>query len=194
MGQNRIVCELITGAVGLSVFFAAACGGASGETGGAASTAPTPGRGEIDSTRVVELPPTPTPGGAFVIPKVAPILGVKDVIPTLDPSAVVTGDPGRGRQLFETIGCTECHSTGTETVVGPGLGGVRLRAPDRVAQIKLVPRQTLSITPDKYIQDSIVNPQNFVVPGFENATKMESFAHLSRGELADVVAYVESLP
>lgn len=142
----------------------------------------------------VELPPTATPGGEFVIPKIKPIFGAKDVIPTLESSALTIGDPAHGKQLFNTIGCSGCHSTGGETIVGPGLGGVKARSADRVAQIKLVPRQSLSITPDKYVEDSIVNPQNFVVPGFENAPKMESFAHLSRQDLADVMAYVESLP
>jgi cytochrome c2 len=142
----------------------------------------------------VELPPTPTPGGEFVIPKINPIFGTKDVIPTLESSALTIGDPAHGKELFNTIGCSGCHSTGSNTIVGPGLGGVKARSPDRVAQIKLVPRQSLSIIPDRYIEDSIVNPQNFVVPGFENVTKMETFTHLSRQELADVIAYVESLP
>jgi len=151
-----------------------------------------PSKGSPHAT--VELPPTPTPGGEIVIPKVKPIFGARDIIPTLDPSALTVGDPARGKVLFNTIGCSGCHSVGSDVIVGPGLGGVRARSAERVAQIKLVPRQSLSITPGKYVEDSILNPHNFIVPGFENAPKMESFAHLSSQELADLLAYVESLP
>ena len=173
------------------------CGGGDAGESQSGSTRPAGASGALSgdaAQATVELPPTPTPGGEFVIPKIKPIFGAKDVIPTLESSALIAGDAARGKELFNTIGCSGCHSTGSDTVVGPGLGGVKSRSADRVAQIKLVPRQSVSITPDKYVQDSIVNPQNFIVPGFENATRMENFSHLSVQDLADVVAYVESLP
>ena len=183
--------------VGCVLALTAACGGGAGTGSNQEATSAPAAPGATDKgapQATVELPPTPTPGGDIVIPKINPIFGVKDVIPTLEPSALTIGDPARGKELFGTIGCSGCHSTGSNVIVGPGLCGVKARSADRVAQIKLVPRQSLSITPDKYIEDSIFNPQNFVVAGFENATKMESFAHLSRQDLADVIAYVESLP
>ncbi|MCU0490393.1 MAG: cytochrome c [Chloroflexaceae bacterium] len=39
-------------------------------------------------------------------------------------AALPVGDATRGKEVFETNGCTACHTTTDEKLVGPGLRGV----------------------------------------------------------------------
>ncbi|MBI4219328.1 MAG: c-type cytochrome [Chloroflexi bacterium] len=84
------------------------------------------------------------------------------------------GDPQRGEQLFARKGCSGCHSTGTNTIVGPGLAGVGDRA-----------------GAEAYITESVRNPAAFVVPGFPNA--MPQFGTITDQELNDLIAYLLTL-
>jgi cytochrome c2 len=84
------------------------------------------------------------------------------------------GDARKGEQLFASKGCSGCHSTGTKTVVGPGLAGVADRAGAEV-----------------YLWESIRNPAAFIVPGFPNA--MPPFGTLTDQEVNDLIEYLKTL-
>ena len=83
------------------------------------------------------------------------------------------GDAANGQALFTTNGCSACHSTGTDTVVGPGLAGVSQRGDDA------------------YLTESIKSPNAVVAEGF--APLMPAFPALSDGNVADLVAYLKTL-
>ena len=92
-----------------------------------------------------------------------------------------TGDAMAGEQLFSANGCTACHSTGENTIIGPGLNGVYVRAGERTA-----------LDADGYIEQSIREPSAFVVDGF-TAGLMPTFDELSASEITDLIAYLKAL-
>ena len=73
-------------------------------------------------------PPTPTPGGSFTLPSIRPASGIP-VQPTLSATApavegAIVADADRGSTLFTSeFGCSGCHSTGTDMIVGPAREG-----------------------------------------------------------------------
>ena len=92
-----------------------------------------------------------------------------------------TGDAIAGEQLFSDNGCTACHSTGEETIIGPGLAGIYVRAGQRT-----------SLDAEAYIEESIREPGAFVVDGF-TAGLMPAFDDLTASEITDMVAYLKTL-
>ncbi len=101
---------------------------------------------------------------------------------TEDASRQLAGDPLSGEQLFADNGCTACHSTGEETIIGPGLAGIYARSEGRVD----------SRTAEAYIEESIREPGAFVVDGFTEGL-MPSFDDLSASEITDLIAYLKTL-
>jgi len=114
--------------------------------------------------------------------------GVKTVSPLpqtvegkLPTTTQPTGDPAAGKQLFSAQGCGACHtyqpaaSTGK---VGPDLDHLS-------ADAQKANRGPL---PD-YVHESIVDPNAYVVPGFQQGV-MPSFASLSPQQVADLVAFL----
>ncbi len=83
------------------------------------------------------------------------------------------------------VGCISCHSLKTDvTTVGPSLYGINLRADKLVA----------GLTAQQYIKESIINPDAYLVSGYEPAVM---FAHykqeLSEAEINAIVAYLLNL-
>jgi cytochrome c len=104
-------------------------------------------------------------------------------------SASLEGSADRGGTLFRTAqgavpACSTCHSTGQEKIVGPGLGGISTEAGKRV--------RGQSAT--DYIRTSIVNPGAFLVPGFQNIMPPVYAQRLSDQDIADLIAYLMTLP
>jgi len=91
------------------------------------------------------------------------------------------GDEIAGEQLFSDNGCTACHSTGEETIIGPGLAGIYVRAGERT-----------SLDAEAYIEESIREPGAFVVDGF-TAGLMPAFDDLTASEITDMIAYLKTL-
>lgn len=91
------------------------------------------------------------------------------------------GDAAAGQALFNGQGCSACHSTGTDKVVGPGLSGIYARAASRT-----------SLDADAYIEQSVREPVAFVVDGF--APIMPSFdTQLSDSDVRDLIAFLKTL-
>ncbi|WDL99990.1 cytochrome c [Alicyclobacillus cycloheptanicus] len=85
---------------------------------------------------------------------------------------VLIGDPAKGQQLFQQ-NCASCHSTGTETIFGPGLKGL-------------------------FSKSSLPNGQPVTVANVEawiqtGGGNMPSFAQLSDQDRADLAAYLKTL-
>ena len=91
--------------------------------------------------------------------------------PTARPAG---GDAANGESLFTSQGCSACHSTGSNTVIGPGLAGIGDRGDDA------------------YIRDSITDPNAVLVDGFP-AVMPETFGSLPESDLEDLVAYLKTL-
>ena len=96
--------------------------------------------------------------------------------------SVADGDVYAGESLFSSAGCTACHSTGDNTIIGPGLAGIYTRAGDRT-----------SLDSDAYIEQSIREAEAFVVDGFPSPTLMPSFDDFTDDEITNLIAYLKTL-
>jgi len=97
--------------------------------------------------------------------------------PTLSPQAQV------GKQVFSRD-CGACHSTSPDTIiVGPSLAGIANRAATRV--------------PDQdaytYLLTSIMQPDAYLVEGYENLMPNNLSKQLTGEELDAVIAYLQTL-
>ena len=77
--------------------------------------------------------------------------------------------------------CAACHSTGAESIVGPGLSGVGDRAGSRVA----------GMSADEYLEQSIREPGEYIVPDFPAV--MVSWSSLGDEKIDALVTYLKTL-
>ena len=95
-----------------------------------------------------------------------------------------SGDEANGEALFTSLGCSACHSIGTDALIGPGMAGLADRASGRVEDLSV----------GQYIYQSIVDPSAFVVSDFPDNVMPQVFADmLTDEELNDLVEYLKSL-
>lgn len=85
----------------------------------------------------------------------------------------LTGDAEIGQRLFRSEGCSACHSTDKNRIVGPGLAGISSRGDDA------------------YIRQSLSEPGAVVVEGYPNV--MPRFSGLSEETVNHLVAYLKTL-
>jgi mono/diheme cytochrome c family protein len=87
-----------------------------------------------------------------------------------------------GEQIFTAAGCAGCHTfspAGSNGTIGPNLNDLK------AAATKYAKGQT----PEEYVQESIVKPDAFLVPGFGNA--MPSFeGRLTDKQIQTLVEYL----
>jgi mono/diheme cytochrome c family protein len=100
-----------------------------------------------------------------------------------------SGDAGHGAVIFnQGVGdappCAACHRTDSSALVGPGLGGLSARAGSRVS----------GLSARDYVYQSIVSPARYLVSGYTNVMYSSYGEKLSPQDIADVMAYVLSLP
>jgi cytochrome c oxidase subunit 2 len=94
-------------------------------------------------------------------------------------------DATHGGTLYQESGCKACHSLDGAKGVGPtwrGLFG---------SQVKLADGSTVTAD-EAYLTESIKLPGAKTVEGFP-ANAMPSFAYLTDGQVADLVAFIETL-
>jgi mono/diheme cytochrome c family protein len=96
--------------------------------------------------------------------------------------ALAVADPTQGPVLATSKGCIGCHSLDPEAVMtGPTWHNVGDHAIIRVA----------TESPAEYIHQSIVNTNDFVVPGYPaNIMPANYGEQLSTQELANIIAYL----
>ena len=104
--------------------------------------------------------------------------------PTPEPTPTLSTEQITGKQVFARE-CGSCHSVDDDTViVGPAMGGIATRAGTRV------PGQDTST----YLYNSILNPSDYVVDGFEDGLMPQTLAKQMTGEEMDaVIAYLLTL-
>ncbi len=88
-----------------------------------------------------------------------------------------------GKNLFTSIGCTACHSTTEEVIVGPGMLGISSRASSRVT----------GMNSKEYLYEAIKEPNNFIVDDFQSNLMPEYKNVLRDGEVSSLVSYLLSL-
>lgn len=116
-------------------------------------------------------------GGVFLLVACSAAQPVPTPTPTLDAHLV------QGKQLFSAH-CASCHAIEAGTViVGPSLFALTERLPQR---------QT-DLTPEQYIEQSILQPSAYLVPGFDDLMPSNIGKRLSGEELDAIVGYVLSL-
>ena len=103
-----------------------------------------------------------------------PVPAADSTAPDNPGDAVASGpDIANGQSKFSSLGCSGCHSTGTNRLVGPGLAGISARG-------------------DDYIRESIVDPSAVITDRFPDIMP-KPFATLEDSDIADLVAYLKSL-
>lgn len=108
-------------------------------------------------------------------------------VPPEGTTATTLGDPvALGAQLVEDTGCTACHSTGSETLVGPAWGGLYGH------EATLADGSTVTID-EAYLTQSILDPDAQVATGFESGVMPPYADMLETDEVAAIVAYIRSL-
>lgn len=138
--------------------------------------------------------PTPTP---TLRPTQTPTESPTDT-PTPSPTATtaatleavaLVGDAVRGQQLFQlghdpAPACINCHALETQGyMLGPVISGITERAANRVE----------GLSAQEYILQSILEPGAYLVGGYRNLMYSEYGTYLSAQDLADLVAYLETL-
>lgn len=101
-------------------------------------------------------------------------------------SSVPTDPVEAGHYWFSRppANCATCHSLEPDVViVGPSLAGVATRAASRVA----------GMSAGEYLRTSILDPGAFVVPGFPDAMARNLGEVLDDQQIADIIAFLESL-
>jgi mono/diheme cytochrome c family protein len=120
-----------------------------------------------------------------------------DVTAALDAISGLTGDPTRGSQLYHNqaktqllnaLPCSGCH-TQTANGTGPMADGTDTR----VETIRLQDPALAGYTNTQYIVESILQPSAYIVPGFQDLMLKNLGEQMSAQDLADIVAYLESL-
>lgn len=97
--------------------------------------------------------------------------------PTLSPLAQ------QGKQVFSRV-CGACHSTTPDTIiVGPSLAGIASRAGNRVEGQDAY----------TYLLTSVMQPDAYMVEGFENLMPNNLSKQLTGEELDAVIAYLQTL-
>ncbi len=103
----------------------------------------------------------------------------------------VSGDSARGAEIFRTSvngapPCAACHQVVLDAVgfsLAPNLAGIAAHAPERIA----------AMTPEQYIQDSILHPTHYVVSGYHVSMFDAYESYLSPQDIADLTAYLLTL-
>ena len=100
------------------------------------------------------------------------------------PEPPATEPIARGRQLYRSLGCANCHE--------PNLFGQRLGPPlDQVGTEAETRRPGLSSA--EYIRQAIVDPGAYVVPGYNDTMPRDLGRDLSPTDLDALVTYLLSL-
>ncbi len=155
-----------------------------------------PGGGDL--TRDLRI--TPTELGTYTV-RCAELCGLKHtymespviVIAQADFDAWIAAESGlsvdpveRGGKWYTTYGCSACHSLDGTPSVGPtwqGLYGSEIRFDDG----------STAVANDDYLYNSIRNPADHIVEGFQNLMPANVAADMTDAQVSDVIRFIESL-
>lgn len=91
-----------------------------------------------------------------------------------------------GERLVKEVGCTACHSTGENTLVGPGWGELY------GSRVPLADGSSVEAD-DAYIVESMMNPNAKVVKGFAQGLMPSYASLLTEEQRGAIVAYIRTL-
>lgn len=98
-------------------------------------------------------------------------------------------DADHGKDLFEkgkggAVACSSCHSVdGQDRPTAPSLLGIARVAGERVEGESV----------EAYLLNSIIAPGKHIVKGYSNTMPSNYADQLSKQEIADIIAYLDSL-
>lgn len=95
------------------------------------------------------------------------------------------GDPAKGKQLFQTLACTTCHTV-------PGLGSATI-GPNLTNIGTTAATQRPGYSAGQFLVESITHPNDFIAPGYQPNLMPATFTNLPPDQLNDLVAYLLSL-
>ena len=103
----------------------------------------------------------------------------------------LSGEAGKGQQLFAQFNCAGCHGAQGQGGVGPKLQGLA------GSQVQLDNGQTVTAD-DAYLQESIENPDAKIVKGFQKGVMLsgvqsEESQIQSDGNVAALIAFIKTL-
>ena len=123
---------------------------------------------------------------AFILNWEATALGQVELaeLPTPVPGSEEAGSPvTRGQQVFLSSGCSGCHTLGTLSAgtVGPNL--------TQIGEVAATRKEGYS--PEEYIRESILDPNAFVVEGYQANIMPQNYGEqLGQQALDDLVAFL----
>jgi mono/diheme cytochrome c family protein len=106
--------------------------------------------------------------------------------PTPLPVSDATGDASAGELIFHegrpgAAGCVHCHAADSDTFgLGPVMTGISKRAGSRIE----------GMSAEAYLYQSIVQPGEYVVPGFRPVMPANYSDNLTEQDIADIIAYL----
>jgi len=100
----------------------------------------------------------------------------------------IAGDPAAGQTLFTELGCAGCH--GQVNGAGPAVVGLWTRA--QTNQDDRLTQTGFTDNPEGYLVHSIVNPHDFLVPGFGAVMPNNFGGRLTLEDLNNILAYLET--
>lgn len=111
--------------------------------------------------------------------------------PAVEIEAPPPPDAARGQEIFakgvngspSCVGCHHLVSSEIGFALGPSLQGLRNRAGTRIP----------NMSAEAYLIDSILHPEDFIVPGYRNIMYPKFADHFSEQDVADLVAYLMTL-
>lgn len=106
-------------------------------------------------------------------------------------AVAVTPDRPSGQEVYLKQYCGLCHTldrVGTSGIFGPTHNGLARTAESRIRDSLYTGRAR---TPAEYVRESIVEPQDFIVPGYEASPhRMPAYRHLADEEIDALVAFL----
>lgn len=103
----------------------------------------------------------------------------------------LSGEAGKGQQLFAQFNCTGCHGAQGQGGIGPPLKGLY------GSQVQLDNGQTVTAD-DGYIRESIVSPDAKIVKGYQKGVMLsgiqsEESQIQADDNIAALIAYIKAL-
>jgi mono/diheme cytochrome c family protein len=83
-------------------------------------------------------------------------------------------DLANGEKVFSNFGCSGCHNTSTDKLIGPGLAGIGSNGED-------------------YVRESIIDPGAVIADGFNDLMPKSFKSQIKEADLDDLIAYLETL-